>query len=343
MRFRLLDTVGGRAMRVLTLFMLLCSIYDAFGNRATKTVGGVTTTYLVDDDANPTGYAQVLDELQNGAVTRSYSYGLQRISQTQVVSNAVTTSYYGYDGGGNVRQLTNASGAVTDSYDYDAFGNAINTAGNTPNVYLYRGEQYDSDLGLYYLRARYYNLKTGRFVNRDPSNGIITDPKTLHKYLYADGDPVNLSDPTGRAGEGVMNPPYKPGAIEYALVIGLISLEAAKSSPLVTDAIKCIYHTISDALGIVATLGVPVLEPSGCTAKCKPRTVEDIKANCTPVGPPVIEPSRSFKGCTSYEQEYSCGCGHPYSIHWIVCGDDPNGPPVHGPHPRPGPPKGGSE
>jgi len=175
------------------------STYDAFGNRATKTVGGVTTTYLVEDDANPTGYAQVLDELQNGAVTRSYSYGLQRISQTQVVSNAVTTSYYGYDGGGNVRQLTNASGAVTDSYDYDAFGNQLNTtAGNTPNVYLYRGEQYDTDLGLYYLRARYYNPVSGRFMSRDPEDGISTDPKTLHKYTYAGGDPVNAKDPTGR-------------------------------------------------------------------------------------------------------------------------------------------------
>jgi len=158
-----------------------------------------TMIALVEDDANPTGYAQVLDELQNGAVTRSYSYGLQRISQTQVVSNAVTTSYYGYDGGGNVRQLTNASGTVTDSYDYDAFGNQLNTTGNTPNVYLYRGEQYDADLGLYYLRARYMNPVTGRFVSQDPENGILTDPKTLHKYLYASTDPVDRIDPSGRA------------------------------------------------------------------------------------------------------------------------------------------------
>ena len=36
---------------------------------------------------------------------------------------------------------------VTDSYEYDAFGNALVTTGSTPNNYLYRGEQYDSDLG----------------------------------------------------------------------------------------------------------------------------------------------------------------------------------------------------
>jgi len=63
---------------------------------------------------------------------------------------------------------------------------------------LYRGEQYDSDLGLYYLRARYYNPTTGRFMSRDPENGNGLDPKSLHKYLYANGDPVNGLDPTGR-------------------------------------------------------------------------------------------------------------------------------------------------
>jgi uncharacterized protein RhaS with RHS repeats len=56
--------------------------------------------------------------------------------------------------------------AVTDTYDYDAFGNKINSTGTTPNNFLYRGEMYDSDLGLYYLRARYYNPLTGRFMGR---------------------------------------------------------------------------------------------------------------------------------------------------------------------------------
>jgi len=69
----------------------------------------------------------------------------------------------------------------------------------------YRGEQYDSDLGLYYLRARYYNPLTGRFLSRDPNepklrdpNGTPIDPKKLHKYLYAGGDPINRIDPRGR-------------------------------------------------------------------------------------------------------------------------------------------------
>jgi uncharacterized protein RhaS with RHS repeats len=65
---------------------------------------------------------------------------------------------------------------------------------------------------LYYLRARYYNPLTGRFLSRDPNDGKRWDPKTLHKYLYAGGDPVNSKDPSGR------------GSIqEYGLSLAIIS------------------------------------------------------------------------------------------------------------------------
>ena len=131
--------------------------------------------------------------------TLNYTYGLQRISEAQSISGAWTPSLYGYDGFGSVRQLTNLSATVTDTYNYDAFGNLLSSTGTTPNNYLYRGEQYDSDLGLYYLRARYYNPQTGRFMSRDPEDGNVKDPATLHKYLYAGGDPVNAIDPRGRS------------------------------------------------------------------------------------------------------------------------------------------------
>jgi hypothetical protein len=69
-------------------------LYDRDGNRVAKTVNGVTTRYPVDD-LNPTGYALVVEESANGAVQRSYTYGLQRIdviqlSQFQIGTVAVT-------------------------------------------------------------------------------------------------------------------------------------------------------------------------------------------------------------------------------------------------------------
>ena len=90
-------------------------VYDGDGNRVSEKAGGVTTLYLVDD-LNPTGYAQVVE---GGAVQREYTYGLQRISENQIISGAWTPSIYGYDGAGSVRQLTNLAGTVTDAYNYD--------------------------------------------------------------------------------------------------------------------------------------------------------------------------------------------------------------------------------
>jgi len=75
--------------------------------------------------------------VQSGTVTRSYSYGLERIDETQTLNAAHTTSFYSYDGRGSVRQLSDSSGAVTDTYDYDAFGNLIKQTGSTPNNYLF--------------------------------------------------------------------------------------------------------------------------------------------------------------------------------------------------------------
>jgi RHS repeat-associated protein len=167
-------------------------IYDGDGNRVAKMVNGVTTYYLVDD-LNPTGYPQVVEELTaNGAVERQYTYGLQLISQNQMVSNAWTPSFFETDGAGSVRQLSSAAGVPTDAYEFDAFGNETNSAGSTPNNYLYRGEQWDPDLGLYYLRARYYNPLTGRFVSVDSEAG-----EGQRRYQYAASDPVNGMDPSG--------------------------------------------------------------------------------------------------------------------------------------------------
>jgi len=176
-------------------------VYDGDGNRVAKTIGGVSTSYLVDT-LNPTGYAQVLDEVQNSSAVRSYTWGLQLVSESQLVAATPpaipwVTSYYGFDGHGSVRYLTNSTGAVTDSYDYDAFGNLINSTGSTPNNYFYSGEQFDPELGLYYNRARYLDVRSGRFWGMDSYEGNDQTPISLHKYLYSSADPADWTDPTG--------------------------------------------------------------------------------------------------------------------------------------------------
>ncbi len=132
-------------------------IYDGDGNRVAKTIAGITTNYLVDTN-NHTGYAQVVEELQSGAVVKQFTCGHDLISQrcSPLTANC-SLSFYGYDGQGSVRFLSDASATVTDTYDYDAFGNLIYRSGTTANDYLYSGEQFDANLGFYYLRARYMN------------------------------------------------------------------------------------------------------------------------------------------------------------------------------------------
>ena len=93
---------------------------------------------------------------------------------------------------------------VTDSYEYDAYGNEFTVTGSTPNEMMYRGEQYGSDLGLYNLRARYYHPLTGRFMSRDPEDGNPIDPKTLHKYLYAGGEAVGIEVGQSLKGDDVV-------------------------------------------------------------------------------------------------------------------------------------------
>ena len=168
--------------------------YDGDGNRVSKKVSGTTTYYLVDD-RNPTGYAQVVEEYQ-GSLTAVYTHGLDLVSQRR----SGTVSYFVYDGHGNVRALAGTSGTVTDTYQYDAYGTKLSTStGSTTNNYLYTGEQFDSDLGFYYLRARYYKPDTGRFWTMDSYQGSQSDPLSLHKYLFGADNPINNIDPSGKS------------------------------------------------------------------------------------------------------------------------------------------------
>ena len=72
---------------------------------------------------------------------------------------------------------------------------------------------------MYYLRARYMDTSTGRFISQDSYAGSISDPVSLHKYLYANANPVMNSDPSGyftledveigTAGETILNVSYQ--------------------------------------------------------------------------------------------------------------------------------------
>ncbi|MCA9039981.1 MAG: RHS repeat-associated core domain-containing protein, partial [Planctomycetaceae bacterium] len=164
-----------------------------------------TTTYL-NDPMNFTGYSQVLEEYTYDNLTTSdvetilYTLGYDQLNQTRY--NTSTPSgeilYFLTDGHGSVRLLVDDIADFVENYAYDAYGLAI---GFDPVVaqtsYLYSGEQFDAETGQQYLRARYYDMATGRFNRLDPYFGNLRDPQSLHKYLYTHADPVNGVDPSG--------------------------------------------------------------------------------------------------------------------------------------------------
>ena len=163
--------------------------YDADGIRTSKTTGGSTTSYTVDKNRP---FAQVLVET-TGATAVSYVHGDDLISMKRPTG----TRYYHYDGQMSTRKLTDPTQTATDSYTYDAFGIELDHTGATVNDYKYTGEQYDSNMGFYYLRARYYDQGTGRFVTMDPFPGSVFDPISLHRYAYAHSSPIDSIDPSG--------------------------------------------------------------------------------------------------------------------------------------------------
>ena len=134
--------------------------------------------------------------------------------------------YYIYDGLGSTRQLVNTSGTVTDTWNYSAFGELASHTGTTANPFLFNAQQFDGASGDYYLRARYYDQSSGRFVSQDPYSGSNEDPPSLHRYLYTSCDPLNRVDPGGQSETLVSvglatTISLSLGAISAAGVIGL--------------------------------------------------------------------------------------------------------------------------
>jgi RHS repeat-associated protein len=108
-------------------------------------------------------------------------------------------SYYHYDAIGSTRSLTNDLGNATDAYNYEAFGNMLQRTGNTANNYLFVGEQFDPYSELNYFRARYYNPRNGLFSSMDPIKPCTCCTKINSSYAYANQNPVNILDYSGKA------------------------------------------------------------------------------------------------------------------------------------------------
>ncbi len=188
---------------VLSASVIASFAYDSKGLRKTMTTVSGTITFHYDENNN---VAYETDS--TNAIVASYTWnGIQPVSMTR----GGKTYYYQLNGHGDVVALTDGTtGAVVNTYDYDAFGNVVKQTGTVENPYLYAGYRYDKDTGLYYLQARYYNAKVARFLTLDPDLGNENEPLTQNGYNYANNNPVMYIDPDGNypAVIGVFYIPY---------------------------------------------------------------------------------------------------------------------------------------
>lgn len=168
--------------------------YDAGGRLARKDVNTVAQAYFLWQGDN------LLAELNATATGKvaEYSY-YPGLDNPHAVITGTTPNFAHVDGIGNVIALTDSAKTVQRVYDYDAWGGPRGANGFNADRARFKGALWlGPQVDVYYMRNRWYEPKSGRFLSEDPLGvSAGTNP-----YVYAGDDPVNRRDPTGLCAEG---------------------------------------------------------------------------------------------------------------------------------------------
>ncbi|GAA4160689.1 hypothetical protein GCM10022217_25110 [Chryseobacterium ginsenosidimutans] len=126
---------------------------------------------------------------------------------------------------GSSSVLSNSASKITNWYEYMPFGEPLMELSTRAydNPYKFNGKELDSQTGLYYYGARYYDPQRSFWLSIDPLVEITMSP-----YAYTWNDPVNYTDPTGMIGERIGDPGgpninkiYDGGTIEEVIIRGI--------------------------------------------------------------------------------------------------------------------------
>jgi len=162
--------------------------YDPWGRRVQKSGPSGLINYLYEGDGD-----NVIEEVDNsGNILARYTQGLETDELLSELRSG-TASYYELDALSSVTSLSTAAGALANTYTFDSFGNLTASTGTVINPFQYTGRDKDSETGLYYYRARYFDPKVGRFMGEDPLG--VRDH--LNMYTYVGNSPINFDDPLG--------------------------------------------------------------------------------------------------------------------------------------------------
>jgi len=168
--------------------------YDPFGRRVYKSSSAGTTVYVeVYPERSRRDGDNLIEELgAMGVEVAHYTQG-PGVDEPLAATASGVTSFYEADGLGSITSLTNAAGALANTYTYDSFGNLTGSSRSVANPYRFTAREFDPETGLYYYRARYYDQTVGRFISEDP----IRFEGGPDFYTYVLNDPVDNTDAIG--------------------------------------------------------------------------------------------------------------------------------------------------
>jgi RHS repeat-associated protein len=159
--------------------------YDPLGRRIQRTTSAGGDERFVYDGQNV-----LLDLDSSGAVVTSYLNGIGSDDHLRQTNTTTGVSYFLTDHLGTTATLTDATGNVVETLNYDSFGN---NAGSALTRYTYTGREQDPDTGLLYYRARFYDPELGRFISEDPIG--LKGGNNL--FAYVSNNPARFTDPSG--------------------------------------------------------------------------------------------------------------------------------------------------
>ena len=164
--------------------------YDINSYRILKNLGATTSinNYYLENGKLESIYDN------NGNVQAKYMRGSvidEVVNGYQANGTAMTNYTYHHDSLESVLGQSGNTGTVVAAQGYTSFGSIVNASGSSNNTLKFTGREQDSETGLYYYRARYYDPLTGRFLSEDPIRSGI------NYYVYAGNNPINANDPSG--------------------------------------------------------------------------------------------------------------------------------------------------
>lgn len=233
--------------------------YDGAGRRVRSVQGGVERVYFTAPNVG-NGYEtpQVVTDA-SGLPIAGYLFAGEHAIAKYTSSGF---EYYLQDAMGSVIGMTDANGASTATIKYDSFGEVTSamgaSAGIDPSIgteFRFHGMQLDAASGLYHVRARAYDTRTGRFASRDPVDGIVSRPEANHPYVFNHSSPHAWRDPSGRFSLSEMS--------VVSAVQGILTTTALSTFAwaLTTATVKAAVAVCTASLAASAALDVSGVEP----------------------------------------------------------------------------------